>query len=446
MIIKSRFAPSPTGEIHLGTLYTCFFVYIISDHMILRIEDTDQSRSKDIYTDNILNTLKLMNITYSKIVYQSKNIQNHLHIANILLEKNLAYKALGDQDDKKWIENQEYFNNKDNYVIRLNSQQIINDEFVTFYDEVYGELKYSKKDLDDMIIVRSNKTPTYNLCVVVDDHEENINYIIRGNDHITNTFKQVLIYKALKWEVPKYIHLPLIESMQGGKLSKRKDSISILSFLKDGFIPIAILNMLFLLGSSSEKEILSIEEMKKNIQIKNISKSSAKFDTKKLKFINIQHIKTLTLTELKNHLTNFITINDLDTNPLKILSRDHMLPEFIKRSHTLRDIYQFCTVYYDTNAIIDYTLIKEFDLNILELTINNLFLEKDWSIDNLTNTMKSFAKNNNFKIQAILMPLRILITNTNTFPSFFDILVFWGRQESKKILIKRLSSLKENLI
>ena len=438
----SRFAPSPTGKLHLGTLYTAFFTYLISDQMILRIEDTDTQRSKAEYTENILFNLQSMNIQYKKIIYQSKNIEKHLEVANILLEKKLAYKAKGENNDAEWIDRQNYFleNLKESYVIRLNTQKIIQEDFVSFTDEVYGDIKYSKKDLDDLIIIRSNHTPTYNLCVVIDDNSENINYIIRGNDHITNTFKQILIYKAMNWPIPKYVHLPLIESMSGGKLSKRKESISVDDFLKQGFLPIAILNLLFLLGSSSKKEILNLKEMKENIDIKKISKPSSKFDIQKMRFINSQHMKNL--PQLKESMRFFIKMNNFDMRSLNVLDRTDMITEFLKKCMTLDELYNFTKLYYDESDYLNLNLIKDFNKENIKKYLNLLFTQKEMKAKELLLFFKDYAKKNLISLKDILMPLRILITNTTNFPNFFDIIEFWSKERSKEILLSRYLKIK----
>ncbi len=432
--IQARFAPSPTGNMHLGNLYIVLFNFLLANDLKLRIEDTDKARSKKEYEENILFNLKNMNIEFSEIVYQSANIQNHLDVAYDLVRRGMAYKAKGEENDSIWIENQAYFDQNDvPYVIRLNVKNIIKTEKIHYYDENYGDLYYLTKDLDDQIIIRSDGTPTYNLCVVVDDHNMKITHIIRGNDHMTNTFKQVLIYHAMNWTPPIFVHLPLIESMNGGKLSKRKDDTGLDRFLDEGFLPIAIMNTMFLLGISSEKEILTIDEMRARADIKKISKSASKFNIDKMKFINAQHMKLLSADNLKTAMIQFCQRKNLNLQVLEIFNRTHMISDFLKRSATLQDLYNYMAVYFNESDEINKELLVNYNMAILPEILSILEDSTDMMSD-----MKNFAKSKNLPLIEVLMPLRILISNTNDFPHFFDIIEYWGKAKGMAIIQKRL--------
>ena len=317
--IITRFAPSPSGHLHVGGIRTALINYIISkqskinnsnSRFLLRIEDTDKKRSSQLFVDSIINGLKWIGINWDEEIYfQSKKISRHQEIALKLLEKKGAYKCICNKEQiknkrnenlKKNIgiknlckncENNEQIQNlKKDYCIRIKTT---NEGFTIIDDIILGNVKVNNKEIDNFIILRNNGTPTYMLSVVVDDHDMNVNMIIRGDDHLNNAFRQAHIYEQLGWEIPKYAHLPLIHGADGSKLSKRHGSIDINEFKIQGYLPQAIINNLILLGWSPKKdnEIIEFEEVINLFDIKKISKSSSIFDYKKLDFFNNYYLQ-----------------------------------------------------------------------------------------------------------------------------------------------------------
>ena len=280
MEIRTRFAPSPTGDLHLGGARTALFNYLYAKKMkgkfLLRIEDTDLKRSDSALSQKILDDLKWLNITWDEqVVFQRNNYIQHQQIIDRLLDEGLAFRCFTSNQDltnRTWD-----FTEKKDAVFRSpwrdhNVNELPTEEFVVrfkipsepsrinFSDKIRGELSWNMNTIEDFVIARSDGTATYNLANVADDHDMNISHVIRGEDHLTNTVKQLLIYQALNWTPPKFAHIPLIHNSVGEKLSKRDGKSNMLDFKKEGFLPDAMLNYIARLGWSILKIIFWIGE------------------------------------------------------------------------------------------------------------------------------------------------------------------------------------------
>lgn len=316
----TRFAPSPTGFIHLGNIRTALFVHLhtkkVGGQWILRIEDTDKERSKPEYISNIFDTLEYLQLTsFQKFEFQSEKIDEHLKIANTLLEQGKAYKCyctVEELDAQRELQRQRkekprYSGKCRNappqdapFVIRLNTRT---EGSITFNDLVKGEIKQPCSELDDLILVRSDGTPTYHLAVVVDDHQSDVDLIIRGEDHLPNTPRQIQIMEALEWDVPDYAHIPLTLDKNGKKLGKRSGALPVLDYQKQGYLPSAVCNYLARLGwSYKEQEIFSMEELEQQFSITDVEDSPARFDADKLLWTNAEHIKNTEVRSLAEPL------------------------------------------------------------------------------------------------------------------------------------------------
>ena len=304
--IITRFAPSPTGYLHIGGIRTALINYILVNQskktnsdskFILRIEDTDKKRSKKEYVNSIVEGLKWLGIEWDdQIYYQSKRISRHQEVALKLLETKNAYKCVCTQEtiNKLRIEklkknlnikhlcencesNQDIQNLKENYCIRI---KIPKNGNIVINDIVQGNISVKNYEIDNYVILRNDNSPTYMLSVVVDDYDMQVNTIVRGDDHLNNSFRQYYLYEYLGWKHPKYAHLPLIHGLDGSKLSKRHGAINVNEFKKIGYLPKAIINYLILLGWSPKQnnEIIEFNEIINKFNIKDISKSSSRFD------------------------------------------------------------------------------------------------------------------------------------------------------------------------
>ncbi len=308
MKVITRFAPSPTGYLHIGSARTAIFNYLFAKHyggkFLLRIEDTDKARSTIEATNAILNGLEWLGVSHDdEIIYQSRRADRHGLVANDLVKKSKAYKCFSTQEDieierQKAIKKGESFlfkspwrdaeesahpQNK-SFVIRLKAPRegktIIN-------DIIQGEVVVSNEILDDMVLLRSDGSPTYMLAVVVDDKDMDITHIIRGDDHLNNAFRQKLLYEACQWEVPVMGHIPLIHGQDGAKLSKRHGAVGIEWYRDEGYLPDALFNYLLRLGwSHGDEEIISKANAVEWFDGTHVGKSAARMDFEKLKYIN----------------------------------------------------------------------------------------------------------------------------------------------------------------
>jgi glutamyl-tRNA synthetase len=321
-----RFAPSPTGDMHIGNLRVALFNYIVSqqlnEQLIVRIEDTDTERNIEGKDREIVEILEQFQIKFSQLLYQSHNLKFHQQFASTLLQTGRAFNCFCTPetlDQKRELAKESKIPFRyDGTCEKLSDLDVLNsekpsvirmkrpDRKVLFKDLIKGDMEFKPEDIDNFIILRQDKKPTYNFACAIDDMLSDISIIIRGEDHLSNTPKQIAIQHAIGYgKVISYAHLPIILNNDGKKMSKRDDASSVKWLLESGFLPEAITNYLILLGNKTEKEIFTLEEAIENFSIHNISKSPARFDLDKLKFINREHLKILDSEELSKRLGFF---------------------------------------------------------------------------------------------------------------------------------------------
>ena len=462
-LVATRFAPSPTGPLHIGGVRTALFNWLFSKNnkgkFYLRIEDTDKERSKNEYKNQIIKSLKWIGLNYDDKEYiQSQNIKKHSEVANKLLENGFAYKCYCTEKEieeqkaeaKKakmhFVYNRKWRNPKDldipkgvEPVIRFKSKISGN---TIIKDLVQGEINISNSTIEDFIILRKDGSPTYQLSAVVDDHEMKITHVIRGDDHKINTFKQKQIYEAMKWEIPKFAHIPLIHSNEGKKLSKRDNASTLFDYIKIGILPEALRNYLLRLGwAYKDKEIFNLEESIKYFNLSGIGKSPSKLDMDRILSINEFYIKNFNEKELyqvfKTYSMNYKKkIEDkFDESLIKSM---HFLKN---KAKTLGDIYK------NANYIInqDITISKE-DLALLDEKSKNIiknFLsdyEKINQIDkvNLEKIIKNLIDLNKTNFKGVGQPIRIALTGSRFGPGIYDIILSLEKNE----VIKRLQMIK----
>jgi len=289
-MIRVRFAPSPTGYLHIGSARTALFNWLYARHsngeFILRIEDTDKARSKEEYLDEILGSLRWLFMNWDEEpVFQSKRFEIYRRYAEDLVKRGLAYKE------------------GEAIIFRVEKGKT-----ASFEDIIHGRIEVSTDEIKDQVLMKSDGTPTYNFACVIDDAEMKITHVIRGDDHISNTPKQILIYNALGFAIPRFAHIPLILSTDGGRLSKRHGATSIFEYKDMGYLPEAIVNYLTLMGWSpgQDREILPPDEIIKLFDVKDVNKTGATFDIDKLSWMNGQYIKDMPLDELVARTENFL--------------------------------------------------------------------------------------------------------------------------------------------
>ena len=446
-MVITRFAPSPTGQLHIGGARTALFNYLYSKNQkgkfLLRIEDTDKERSKKIYENQIIDSLGWLGVNFDdNVFYQSQNIKKHIDVANQLLKNNFAYKCYCTQeelDQKREIAKQNSVNyiydgkcrdlkEEKNlpFVVRL---KIEKNKKITLYDGVQGNVEIDTSTLEDFILLRSDNTPTYNLSASVDDKLMNITHVIRGDDHKINALKQIMIFQYMGWKLPKYFHIPLIHSEDGKKLSKRDNASTTEDYKKIGILPIALRNYLLRLGwSYKDKEIFNDEESIKYFSLKNIGKSPSKLDFERIKSLNEFYIKNLNENILIENLIAYIKTykRKLDDKIIdNITSNINILKN---KAKTLEDIYNNSNFIYDFQKKLDVindknkTIVNEFYSEIIKL--------KSYDEEKISQINQDIIKNNNIKFKDLGQPLRLILTGSDKAPSIKDIIKILGISET----------------
>ncbi len=459
--IATRFAPSPTGPLHIGGVRTALFNWLYSKKQKgtfhLRIEDTDKERSKDTYKNQIIKSLKWIGIEHDGEEYiQSTKINDHINVAKKLLENGYAYKCYCSdeeiEDQKKrarqkklpYIYNRKWRDIDESQapknvkpVIRFKSKI---DGSSILNDLVQGDVVIENNTIEDFIILRNDGTPTYNLSATVDDHQMNMSHIIRGDDHKINTFKQIQIYLAMKWDVPSFAHLPLIHTIEGKKLSKRDNASTLDDYSKIGIMPDALRNYLLRLGwSYKDKEIFTLDESIQHFNLEGIGKSPSKLDMTRILSMNEHYIKSIDESELYNQLVQYCT---LYKEKIKADKEEKIKPSLIflkNKAKTLEDIYNNAKYIIFDNVIFNQEDLKLIDKKAKEMIsefankIKELKFLKKENLEPIINDLIK-VKKTNFK--GIGQPLRIALTGSKFGPGIYDIIISLGKEEILKRLLK----------
>ncbi len=461
--VATRFAPSPTGPLHIGGVRTALFNWLYSKNQkgdfYLRIEDTDKERSKNEYKKQIIQSLKWIGITHDKEEYvQSKKIDDHIKIANELLKNGHAYKCycsneeIEDQKkrsrqkkipyiyDRKWRDKKEADAPKDiKPVIRFKSKI---EGSTILKDLVQGDVEIENNTIEDFIILRNDGTPTYNLSASVDDHQMNMTHIIRGDDHKINTFKQIQIYQAMNWDLPSFAHIPLIHTIEGKKLSKRDKASTLDDYSKIGIMPDALRNYLLRLGwSFKDKEIFTLEDSIKHFNLEGIGKSPSKLDMSRILSMNEHYIKSI---DEKDLYDQFMDYCKLFKNEIKSEKQDKIKKSltFLKnKAKTLEDI--FINAQY---IIVDEINFDQEDLKLIDnkakkvvLDFKNEFAKiTELNKETLEPIVNGLIKSNDTNFKGVGQPLRITLTGSKFGPGIYDIIISLGKEEVEKRLSNKI--------
>jgi len=426
--MKSRFAPSPTGYLHIGGARTALFAWLWAKknqgEFILRIEDTDKERSTKESVEVILQGMEWLGLDYDKgPIFQSDRIERYQAVISLLIDSDKAYycncskqrlESLREDLMKKG-EKPKYDgccrkkNLTDGVVRFLNP----NDKAVLFEDYVKGNIEFANSELDDLVIARADGSPTYNLTVVVDDHDMGIDFVIRGDDHINNTPKQINLYKALGWSLPTFAHVPMILGGDGARLSKRHGAVNILSYRDEGYLPKALLNYIVRLGwSHGNQELFSISEMIDLFDLKDINKAPASFNKDKLVWLNQSYIKTTEINELLNHLQYHLDRQSINTNNGPNIK--DVVESLRDRSKTLIEMANSCTMFYQDFDSFDSDLAKNVfqtkSRPILESLYSSLEALDSWRADEIHNVIMKICKNRNIGFAKVGQPFRLALS------------------------------------
>ena len=458
--VATRFAPSPTGPLHIGGVRTALFNWLYSKNhngkFFLRIEDTDKERSKEEFKLQILNSLKWIGINHDGEEYiQSKNIESHIKVVNKLLETGNAYKCYCSSDEieeqklrakqkkipyiynRKWRDKSEIEAPQDvKPVIRFKSKI---EGSTKINDLVQGDIEIENNTIEDFIILRRDGTPTYNLSASVDDHIMDMTHIIRGDDHKINTFKQIQIYEALQWEKPLFAHIPLIHTLEGKKLSKRDNASTIDDYEKIGIMPDALRNYLMRLGwSYKDKEIFSLEESIKYFNLEGIGKSPSKLDMSRILSMNEYYIKNKSNDDLfqsfEEYCKNFK--ENINNEKLNIIKKS--LTFLKNKAKTMEDIYNNSKFIINDEIIIEkaeMSLLTENAKNIIKSFMKKVNEIEFFNKETLEPIINNLISENQTNFKGVGQPLRIILTGSKFGPGIYDIIISLG----KKRVLDRLS-------
>ncbi len=467
--VRVRIAPSPTGYFHVGTARTAIYNWLYArkhgGKFLLRIEDTDQERSRKEYIDIILDGLNWMGLNWDEdIVYQSEHIQTYADFAEKLLDEGKAYKCFITPDELEQ-ERQKALAEKRQFVYFRKYRDATQEEIdnlskegnpftirlrlpiggeATIDDVVYGKVHRSYEDLGDPIILRSDRTPVYNFAVVCDDHNMGISHVIRGNDHITNTFYQAEIYRALGWDLPKFAHLPLILRPDKSKVSKRKGDKGVTDYQKEGYLPQAFVNYLALIGWSpkDDREKMELEEMVDAFSLDGINPNNAIFDIEKLTWMNGEYIRDTDANELIEYVRPYLIDEGITTKywietnwhwTVKVLEalkpRCKLLPEFAEQiGYFFSDDFE-----YQPKGVRKHFAKGNTAELLRELTGRYENIKK-WDKETLEKELREVADKKDVKPANVIHPTRLAVSGTTAGPGLFEILELVGRDR----VLKRL--------
>tara|TARA_B100001996_G_scaffold116157_1_gene87949 strand:- start:431 stop:1843 length:1413 start_codon:yes stop_codon:yes gene_type:complete len=451
--VKVRFAPSPTGELHLGGARTALFnwLYAKKHHgsFFLRIEDTDKERSKEVFTNQILDSLKWLGLDWDEpLVYQSGRIDRYKHYIKKLLDEDKAYRCFCSKSDVESYKQDSYslypgtcrdltddevmskLNQGISFTIRIKLEEGI----IEFDDLVYGVIKTNNKELEDFIIARSDGSPTYNFTVVVDDYEMEISHVIRGDDHLSNTPKQLIIYKNLDLKPPIFAHLPMILGPDKKRLSKRHGAPGVQNFSDKGYFPDSILNYLALLGWSpkNDKEVLTTEELINGFSFNQVQKKGAAWDEKKLHWLSGQHVQN----KDSQFLLDQVRLLDSEWGKNSDISQLINIIESLKpRAKSLNEFISKSKYFFIRPESYDEAeKLKAWpssDATHIVSQSNGVLSSIDnWTPEALEAEIKTFASENSYNVGKVIMPLRLAVFGSLDGPSLFDIIAILGKIET----------------
>ncbi|WP_367605850.1 glutamate--tRNA ligase [Legionella sp. W05-934-2] len=452
MTVKTRFAPSPTGFLHVGGVRTALFSWLFAKHhhgeFYLRIEDTDQTRSTQESVEVILDGMSWLGLSSDgPIVYQTKRYDRYHEILENLLDRGLAYHCHCSKDRLEGLrEAQLAAKEKPRYdghcreknlpakagvsVIRFKNPV---EGTVKFVDHVYGDIHINNAELDDLILLRSDNHPTYNFSVVVDDMDMAITHVIRGDDHINNTPRQINLYQALNATPPEFAHLPMILGEDGKRLSKRHGAVSVLEFKKMGVLPEALLNYLVRLGwSAGDQEIFSLDEMISQFSLDKVSRGASSFNYEKLYWLNQHYIRTLQESQIMPALQ--YQFDELGVNTSQGPELSALISVYADRCATLHDIASQSTIYYaDSVSYDDSSVKKHLRPVVLDamVALRQAFAQtSQWERNQLQEIVNDICVRMDMNMAKVAQPLRVAVTGSSSSPAIDQTLELIGKERT----------------
>ncbi len=454
-MIKTRFAPSPTGLLHVGGARTALFSWLFSKKMggqfVLRIEDTDLERSSEASVQAILDGMKWLQLDHDEgPVYQTQRFDRYKEIIQQLLDQGNAYYCSCSKEKLESLRDQQMADKQkprydgccrdlglisdgtQNLVVRFKNPQ---QGAVTFSDQVKGSITVSNSELDDLIIARSDSTPTYNLTVVVDDMDMNITHVVRGDDHVNNTPRQINILKALGADCPEYAHLPMILGDDGKRLSKRHGAVGVMQYFDDGYLPEAVLNYLVRLGwSHGDQEIFSIEEMIELFALDDINKSASSFNTDKLNWINQQYMMSLPLNGIVDLVKQRLeVINVSVTDDINIDTIVDLYRQRVSTINQLAESIMYCFKEFDEyDAKAAKKALRSDALEPLKCLGEGLETLTDWRAETIHQVIQEVTEQLEVGMGKVGQPLRVAVTGGSFSPPIDQTVEVIGKAQTLK--------------
>ncbi|MGC0994983.1 glutamate--tRNA ligase [Pantoea agglomerans] len=466
MKIKTRFAPSPTGYLHVGGARTALYSWLFARHnqgeFVLRIEDTDLERSTPEAIEAIMDGMNWLSLDWNEgPYYQTKRFDRYNAVIDEMLEADTAYKCYCSKERLEALREEQMANNekprydgrcRDSHehhaddepcVVRFRNPQ---EGSVIFDDQIRGPIEFSNQELDDLIIRRTDGSPTYNFCVVVDDWDMGITHVIRGEDHINNTPRQINILKAIGAQVPVYAHVSMILGDDGKKLSKRHGAVGVMQYRDDGYLPEALLNYLVRLGwSHGDQEIFSVAEMAELFTLDAVSKSASAFNTEKLQWLNHHYINTLPPEYVATHLQWHIEEQKIDTRTGPELAK--LVGLLGERCKTLKEMAASCRYFYEDFAEFDADAAKKHLRPVarqpLEVVRDKLAAIEEWTAENVHQAIQSTADELEVGMGKVGMPLRVAVTGAGQSPGLDVTVEAIGRSRSVARIEQALAFISE---
>ena len=450
MSVRTRFAPSPTGYLHIGGVRTALFNWLYARHcggtFVLRIEDTDKERSTNESVQAILEGMAWMGLDYDEgPIYQSDRLERYKEVIDQLLDAGQAYRCYCTREElDKVREEQRAQGIKPRYnrhcrdqhnperpdvesVIRFKNPL---EGSVQFDDAIRGQIVISNEELDDLVITRANGTPTYNFAVVVDDIDMGITHVIRGDDHVNNTPRQINIFKVLGAALPIFVHVPMIVGGDGQRLSKRHGAVSVLQYRDEGFLPEAMQNYLVRLGwSSGDQEIFSLDEMISSFDIQNVNRAASAFDVDKLKWLNQHYIKASDSAQLVSLLSDRLKDRGIDVSSGPPV--DDVVSALRERAQTLDEMADKSEYFfsefedYDVNAAQKH--LRPVARDMLADVRSRLSVVEPWSAELIHAQVMATVEDYDAKLGKLAQPLRVAVSGTAATPPIDETLLLVGK-------------------
>ena len=459
--VVTRFAPSPTGTLHIGGVRTALFNYVYAKQndglFLVRIEDTDRERSTKEFEKNILDNLSSIGLNPDqKPINQSERNDIYIKAAEKIIKTGNAYWCDCSEESLDEMRREQaaagkkpmYDGRSRNLGLERSDQTVLrlatpDDGEIVVKDLIRGDITFKNSELDDLILLRSDGTPTYHLCNVVDDFEQNVTTVIRGEDHISNTPRQIHIQNALNYPELEYAHLPLVLGTDKKRLSKRHAATNLEEYREEGYLDSAIINTLARLGwSKGDEEVFYLDDLIKNFNIEEVQKAGAIFDITKLDWVNSQHLANLSIDDFKSHLKPFLKKIDIEMEDHSNL--DVMINAMRSSENTLSGIAESLVPYFKDISSYDENAINKFlsDGSDILANINDVLLKiDDWNENNIDAVLKTFQTNNDLPVPKVNQPIRIALTGSTRSPSLGLTLSIFGKDQS----ITRIQNLIDTL-